>query len=73
MKVDFQDNGERAKLLENVKRVVVKVGSRLLMDVNGVSARERVTELVEKIAVLRERGLEVILVTSGAVATGMEL
>ena len=73
MKVDFTDNGERAKLLKNVKRVVVKVGSRLLMDVDGVSARQRVTELVKEIAVLRERGLEVILVTSGAVATGMEL
>ena len=73
MKVDFIDNGERAKLLKNVKRVVVKVGSRLLMDVDGVSARQRVTELVKEIAILRERGLEVILVTSGAVATGMEL
>ncbi|MCR4576002.1 MAG: glutamate 5-kinase, partial [Lentisphaeria bacterium] len=73
MKVDFTDNGERAKLLKNVKRVVVKVGSRLLMDVAGVSAQQRVEELVREIAALRQRGLEVILVTSGAVATGMEL
>ena len=50
MLVDYTDNGERAKLLKNVKRVVVKVGSRLLMDVDGVSARQRVTELVKEIA-----------------------
>ena len=54
MKVDFTDNGERAKLLKNVKRVVVKVGSRLLMDVENVSARQRVEELVKEIAGLRD-------------------
>jgi len=71
--VAFEDRGERADLLRGVSRVVLKVGTRLLADVAGVSKRERVEQLVAQIAWLRERGIETVLVTSGAIGAGMSV
>ncbi|MBP5638910.1 MAG: glutamate 5-kinase [Victivallales bacterium] len=73
MQYDYNDDGSRQKILKQVKRVVVKVGSRLLMDVEGISPAERIASLVAEIHAMRQRGLEVIVVSSGAVAAGMVL
>ena len=73
MHYDYTDDGSRKKILDHAKRIVVKVGSRLLMDVDGVSPKERIAELVGVIHQLRNRGMEVIVVSSGAVAAGMVL
>lgn len=73
MSIFFTDEGRRADVLKGVKRVVVKVGTQLLMGVKGVSKGQRVEELVAQIAALRARGLEVILVTSGAIGAGMRI
>jgi glutamate 5-kinase len=51
-----------------MKRIVIKVGSAVLTEQNRI-ARERMLNLVELIAKLREE-YEVILVSSGAVAAG---
>ena len=53
--------------------MVVKVGTRLLTDMPGVSKGERVSQLVAELAALRARGIEPILVTSGAVGAGMSV
>jgi glutamate 5-kinase len=50
-------------------RMVIKVGSHVLTS-DGTIARERMVALVALIAELYERGNEVILVSSGAVAAG---
>ena len=50
-------------------RLVIKVGSHVLTE-EGSVARERMLALVELIALLKENGYEVILVSSGAVAAG---
>ena len=55
-----------------MKRAVIKVGSAVLTEQNRV-ARERMAALVELIAKMKERGIEVILVSSGAVAAGYTL
>jgi glutamate 5-kinase len=68
----YQDNGQRAQLLPGVKRVVVKVGTQLLMRVPGTTEAQRVVELVAQVAALRARGLEVILVTSGAIGMAVK-
>jgi glutamate 5-kinase len=65
------DTGQRVAALKGVRRVVVKVGTRLLTDVAGSSAAERVDLLVEALARLRGRGWEVLLVSSGAIGAGM--
>lgn len=65
------DTGERAALLKGVRRAVVKVGTRLLTDVQGVSAADRIDALVGALAGLRGRGWEILLVSSGAIGAGM--
>ena len=53
-------------------RVVIKVGSHVLTQ-DGEVAKERMRNLVELIALVMEKGKEVILVSSGAVAAGFSL
>ncbi len=52
--------------LSKSKRIVIKVGTSLLTDANGIQ-ESMLTKLQREIAFLRERGCEVALVTSGAV------
>ncbi len=51
------------------KRIVVKVGSRVISE-GGKLNEVAVRAIVEQVAELRRRGVEVVLVTSGATATG---
>jgi glutamate 5-kinase len=51
------------------RRIVIKVGSHVLTDDDRV-ARDRMMSLVEFISELKSIGIEVILVSSGAVAAG---
>ena len=53
-----------------MKRIVVKVGSNVLTRKDGKLDVTRMSALVDQIAGLRKRGIEVILVSSGAVACG---
>jgi glutamate 5-kinase len=53
------------------RRVVVKVGSSSLHAKDGGLDRDVVADLVTQIAAIRGRGVEVILVSSGAVAAGL--
>ena len=55
---------------EKKKRMVVKVGSNVLTRRNGKLDVTRVSTLVDQIAWLRQHGHEVILVSSGAMASG---
>ncbi|MBN1924587.1 MAG: glutamate 5-kinase [Prolixibacteraceae bacterium] len=52
------------------KRIAVKIGSNVLAANNGSLNEERIAHLVEQIAFLKELGAEVILISSGAVASG---
>jgi glutamate 5-kinase len=53
--------------LTAARRVVVKIGSRLLAE----SPASRPATIADQIAELRRRGLEVLVVSSGAIALGM--
>lgn len=60
---------ERTRYLKGVRRVVVKVGSQVIA--GGGSLNEQALErLVTQLSGLVERGLDVALVSSGAVAAG---
>lgn len=64
-------NLENRAKLSSTKRWVVKIGSALLTD-NGVKLDQvAISSWVQQMAWLREQGVEVILVSSGAVAAGM--
>ncbi len=53
------------------KRVVVKVGSSSLTTAQGGLDEARVRALVDVLAAARERGSEIVLVSSGAIAAGL--
>ena len=57
----------------NYHRIVVKVGSNVLSKKNGLPDAERIGHLVEQIVGLKGQGKEVILISSGAVASGRGL
>ncbi len=60
----------RKDILKNVKRVVIKIGSRVLTDDNGALDLTVIERLCTDIAALRQHGLQVVLVSSGAIAAG---
>ena len=62
----------RTKILTEAKRIVVKIGSRILVDSEHGGVRTRyIQKLADSVACLMEHGKEVVIVTSGAVGTGM--
>jgi glutamate 5-kinase len=62
--------GDRAEL-GAARRIVVKFGTRVVTHDGVELAAGRLHALVEELARLRRRGLEVVLVSSGAVGMGM--
>jgi glutamate 5-kinase len=54
------------------KRLVVKVGSGLLRDPQGGLREEVASNIVRQLAMLRRQGHEVLLVSSGAIALGIQ-
>lgn len=56
--------------LRRTRRMVVKIGSSLLTDANDGLRMPAVERIVTEIVALRQRGIEVCLVTSGSVAVG---
>jgi glutamate 5-kinase len=58
--------------LTGAGRIVVKVGSSSLATRKGSLDPARLGELVEALVAVRKRGQDVVLVSSGAVASGME-
>lgn len=60
------------KQLASSRRVVVKIGSRVLVQRNGRPDIRRMAELVNGIATLRREGREVVIVSSGAIACGLQ-
>ncbi len=63
---------ERQQTLANAKRVLVKVGSAVLTDERGLDLTV-VNSLARQLASLHGRGLQIALVSSGAVAAGRGL
>ena len=57
--------------LKNAKRIVVKVGTSTLTYETGKTNLRRMDKLVRVLADLRNSGLEVALVTSGAIGVGV--
>ncbi len=58
---------ERKKLMAECRQIIVKAGTRLLTD------PESIPQLIHGIALLRKKGYQVLLVSSGAVGTGLKL
>ncbi|WP_428331199.1 glutamate 5-kinase [Mucilaginibacter sp.] len=57
----------------NYHRIIIKIGSNVFTQKNGLPDLKRIGHLVEQIAEIKKQGHEVILVSSGAVASGRSL
>jgi len=62
----------RRKTLGQVRRIVVKVGSSILASVETGLHHEVFSHLTKEISDLKRKGYEIVLVSSGAIAAGME-
>ncbi len=58
--------------LSDARRVVVKIGSSLLTNAGSGLDRDAIADWVRQIAQLRRQGIEVLVVSSGAIAEGMK-
>jgi glutamate 5-kinase len=58
--------------LADARRIVVKIGSSLLTNAGAGLDRRAIADWVRQIAALRARGVEVLVVSSGAIAEGMK-
>jgi len=57
-------------IIDEAKRIIIKIGSFLIIDERGHINETWLKTLVEDVADLKKRGKEVIIVSSGAVALG---
>jgi glutamate 5-kinase len=64
-------NSKRVTQINDVKRIVIKVGSSTLTHPNGLLNFNRIESIVRQLSDIRNSGKEVILVSSGAVAAGI--
>ena len=62
----------RRERLGKVRRIVVKVGSSILASVEKGLHYEVFSNLIKEISELKRQGYEIVMVSSGAIAAGME-
>ncbi len=67
---DISDNSSSREFLKQVNSVVIKVGSAVLADEDGLNL-EIIHSLCRQIAALKREGKKVTLVSSGAIAAGL--
>lgn len=60
------------QVIHDVRRVVVKLGSRVLVQKTGRPDTRRIRHIAAQLAALQKAGYEVVIVTSGAIGAGME-
>ena len=61
----------RKRIAERTPLAVVKVGTNVLADAKGGLDPEGVRALADQVAALREKGISIIIVSSGAIAAGV--
>lgn len=66
------DEASTRAVLQQAKRIVIKVGTRVLVNNQGKPDRRRIQRLVDDISALKKQGKEIILVSSGAIAAGLQ-
>ncbi len=65
MKIKLPDNREL-----NIKRVVIKLGTKQITDLNSINS-ENIAGIVREIAELKQKGVEFIITSSGAIGLGI--
>ncbi len=62
----------RAKELKDIRKIVVKIGTSVITTDSGRLDQNRLKSIVEQVAWLVKKGYKCLLVTSGAIAAGVE-
>ncbi|MFC1468157.1 glutamate 5-kinase [Verrucomicrobiota bacterium] len=68
----MKNSNEQREFLKSARRIVVKAGTRVLVQRNGRPDGKRIETLVSEIAALQHRGCQMTSVSSGAVGAGIE-
>ncbi len=63
---------DRKSILSRVKRAIIKIGSSVLTDAEGSLSVEVFDKVASQVSQARSKGIDVVLVSSGAIASGMK-
>ena len=69
---DVRPNASAREIVAQARRIVIKVGTNVVMRDDGRLALSQLYGIAEAVASLRQRGRDVLMVSSGAVGLGME-
>ncbi|SHJ89768.1 glutamate 5-kinase [Paramaledivibacter caminithermalis] len=61
----------RSRYLKDIKRIVVKVGTSTLTHPTGLLDLNRIESIVRQLTNIHNQGIEIVLVSSGAIGAGM--
>ncbi|MFC1584910.1 glutamate 5-kinase [Fibrobacterota bacterium] len=61
----------RAEVFKSLKSIVIKIGTKILVNENGSLNMTRINSLIKDICVLKREGHSIVMVSSGAVGLGM--
>ena len=73
MSIDITMSEIREEYLNKIKRVVIKIGSKALSNGGSSISKKVLLNLVASVCNLRKKGVEVILITSGAIVAGNKI
>lgn len=62
---------KRQDLIKKAKRIVIKIGTRVITHSDGTLDFAQIEKLAGDIAFLKQKGLQIIIVTSGAIGAGI--
>lgn len=57
--------------MQKHKRIVIKIGTKVITSRDRALDRERIKEIVSQVSEIRREGIDVLIVTSGAIGAGM--
>ena len=61
----------REEILSNVSKIVIKIGTRVLTNQDGLVDKNRIMELSKQVVKLRLKGFSVVIVSSGSIGAGI--
>ena len=61
----------REEILSNVSKIVIKIGTRVLTNEDGLVDKNRIMELSKQVVKLRLKGFSVVIVSSGSIGAGI--
>ena len=68
----MSENLDNRKVIKKAKRIIIKVGSRVLVDKNGKPNLQRIKKIVNEISSINKKNIQIALVSSGAIGSGLE-